>query len=292
MLLILFSCFLITTIKAQGWEFNLRLNFRPIQLQLYKNDFIENNNENQFLNYPFVKITPFYAYVEKNIYVMLSNGIVSEVVDIPNQKYSRKIHPRFFEGEIMLDVYRYSPKLLFGFGWASNQGSIYAGVLSNGTVEQDPNNDYYSIYFDGFSFKSNQLYVYVNRQLGKEDGWLRHHFIGGLGIDIASGLNRQAVEFLVPSVQQNHEGYKLISNPLILNSWPSLIAKYELEFRTKSGKNILGLNVTYNQGLLNVYEHSVTASMSNGSFLTSRSTSRGSGFRIGISKKFQFNGNY
>lgn len=284
-LLFAFICFFVTTSNAQEWIFNLKLNIRPAQWHLYNNEVIENNNSEQFFPLYSASGSPFFAYFE-DLYLMLQKGSVNKVVVSKN--YSRRIHPRFFEGEIMLDLYRQSPKLLYGMGWASNQGMLYAGVLSNGTIAIDPENSYYSVYIDGFTFNSHQFYVYANRQLGKEDGWLRHHFIGGLGIDIASGLNRKEAEFLVPSVQENHEGYRVKTTPLIKNAWPSLIAKYELEFRTKSGKNILGLNLTYSQGLRTIYEHSVTASMADGSFLTSKSTSKGSGFRLGISKTFQY----
>jgi hypothetical protein len=277
----------VSNVSAQEWIFNLKLNYRPVNWLTYRNSTTEIDNSGTFYNFMKVKFTPFY-YFEERVELI---GEENVVFNNEKKKFYRLMHPRFFEGEISIDLYRYSKSLLFGLGWSSNQGMVFSGVFTNGSYTLQNNTfNVHSGIAESIIFRSHQFYAYVDKFLGKETACLRHHFLGGLAVNVLTGGNIQDQNRIINFFMDNHNGYEIVTNRQINRVYPSILFKYEFEFRDKKGRNILGLNISYNQGLMVVYEHSVTSSFVSGESFTSFSKSRGSGFRLGISKSFNLKG--
>lgn len=273
--------------RSQEWIFDVKLNLKPVSWLTFKNQQIEQLNDGLFFNLIKINTKPFYHFVEDFFYV--EEGYVTSLES--KMPYYRMTHPKYFEGEVSVDLFQYKKNLRFGMGWTSQQGIVYSGVLSNGTFSfEGQSKDLLTFVMEGFVFRSHQYYIYADKRFGKDSGLLHHHVISGIGLNALapSNIEKQNRTFL--AFQDNHNGYQVITDRQVNRFYPSLLLKYELEFRTKKGRNILGLNISYNQGLMTVYEHSVTASMTTGESFTSLSKSRGSGFRVGISKSFNLKG--
>lgn len=273
--------------RSQEWIFDLKFNLKPVSWLTFKNQQIEQNNNGQFFNLIKIDTKPFYNFVED--FFFIDEGYVTSL-DTKLPIY-RMTHPRFFEGEITVDLFQYKHNVRFGIGWTSQQGIVYSGVLSNGTFSfQGESKDLYTFVMEGFVFRSHQYYIYADKRFGEDSGWLHHHLISGLGLNVLAPSNIEGQNRSFLAFQDNHQGYQVVTERQVNRFYPSLVLKYELEFRNKKGRSILGFNISYNQGLMTVYEHSVTGSMTTGESFTSLSKSRGSGFRVGISKSFNLKG--
>ena len=114
----------------------------------------------------------------------------------------------------------------------------------------------------------------------------------GLGVNRLSDFNLSSELIIYNSLLKNNSGYiKKIEG---LNSWnknrPFVLIKYEVSlFTKKNNLGILNLFINYNQGLTKNNLFSIQSNSNEGfSTLFVSNISRGSGFRIGLSKTFSF----
>lgn len=242
--------------KAQNWICDIKPGAKLFSTSLFHSDFSEkiNNTEIQF-------------------------------------DYSRKhqVSKLCLEPELFMDFYNLNNKWHFGFGistynWTSK--SFLSGFKNDYTSRVDKNIDAKNFQF----MLTGSRLINFKKRIGKS---LSSNLITGLGFNSLYPKNEftesvnfpngdYPLNFFYSSITQLYGSNR--SNHLSL----AVLLKYELNFLSKkNNKSIFNLTFSYQQGFSNLNSIYLNAKNSNldVSVITK---SMGSGFRIGVSKTFQF----
>jgi hypothetical protein len=234
-----------------------------------------------------------------NLSTFKTNGTTQNTKDL---RYSfsenNTLLKRRFEPEIFFDIYKLNSKWNLGFGLSVYNWTSFLNASAIGQPNfyyPDSNFKFTEFITKTHSNRSAQFVIHATRTF-KINSSIDNKFINrltfGLGVNRLSDFNLSSELIIYNSLLKNNSGYiKKIEG---LNSWnknrPFVLIKYEVSlFTKKNNLGILNLFINYNQGLTKNNLFSIQSNSNDGfSTLFVSNISRGSGFRIGLSKTFSF----
>jgi hypothetical protein len=280
---ILFLALLSTTsVWSQSFILDLKPTFRPIAIGTYRNSSVENNNSIQ----RFTNITGLGAFGSIKPMADLLKSVEIQVDFIQFKKFKFGVGVGTHTTYLISKISRHADAL----GVSSNE-LIYGESITS------PENVLGIDFFQPFIILS-----YAPAIEFKYKPKITHLF----SLAMCANFHMNEKPFFEQNIayDANSPSLPLGSvNPVIFeteifgtaNKFEPLLGimfRYEMGFKTRKNKNLFNLSLSYHQGtrrvarvsVENLYQNSIALNGFLPSYMKSTSFSRGSGFRIGISK--------